>query len=91
MNIATRSIRKCVLSVAGGEEQKRYEDVVIATRAYRRATAPQDRILDGVNLVQAFRAWMDAWCPIDLSKNLVTVTQIYKIMDDLWQDVPEGE
>ena len=27
----------------------------------------------------------------DLSKNLVTVTQIYKIMDDLWQDVPEGE
>ncbi len=41
--------------------------------------------------MQAFRAWMDAWCPIDLSKNLVTVSLIYKIMDDLWQDVPEGE
>lgn len=52
-----------------------------------------DADADGVpdNLVQAFRARMDTGCTIDLSKNLVTVSQIYKVMDDLWQDVPKGE
>lgn len=82
----------CIISIVSGEEQERFDELVVAMRDYRSSgNDPHATILNGVVLMDKMRAWLDSWCPLDLAKNLINAVLTRKIIDDLWRDVAEGE